>query len=117
MWNLLSKRDVECGKLRDLLEESAAVRLEAVTVDQLIQDLPATERGHVAACESCLEASRDILATREIFKGVTSDAGPDRPWFPTRLMSAIGARERDLTEPASTCLAVPHFASRPAMAP
>ncbi len=116
MWNLLSKRDVECGKLRDLLEESAAVRLEAVTVDQLIQDLPATERGHVAACESCLEAARDILATREIFKGVTSDAGTERPWFATRVMAAIGARERELTEAASTWLAVPKFASRLAMA-
>jgi hypothetical protein len=116
MWNLLSKRAEECAKLRDLLEESAAARPAAVTVEQLILDLPAAERAHIAACENCLEAAEDILATRKIFKGVTSDAGTGRPWFATRVMGAIAARERELTEAASTWLAVPKFASRLAMA-
>ena len=116
MWDLLSKRAEECGKLRDLLEESAAARPVAVTVEQLIQGLPAAERAHIAACENCLEAAEDILATRKIFKDVTSDAGTERPWFATRVMAAIAARERELTEAASTWLAVPKFASRLAMA-
>ena len=116
MWNLLSKRAEGCGKLRDLLEESAAARPVAVTVEQLIQDLRAAERAHIAACENCLEAAEDILATRKIFKGVTSDAGAERPWFAGRVMAAIAARERELTEAASTWLAVPKFASRLAMA-
>jgi hypothetical protein len=114
MWNLLSKRAEECGKLRDLLEESTAARPAAETVEQLIQDLSAAERAHIAACENCLEAAEDILATRKIFKGVASDGGTGRPWFASRVMAAIAARERELTEAA--WLAVPKFASRLAMA-
>jgi hypothetical protein len=115
MWNLL-KNDKECGKLRDLLEESATARPDAISVEQLSQDWSAAERAHIAACENCLEAAKDLLATREIFKGVTSDAVTERPWFAARVMAAIAARERELTEAASTWLAVPKFASRLALA-
>ncbi len=55
-------------------------------------------------------------ATREIFKGVASHAGEARPWFSTRVMTAIAARERELTEAARTWLAVPKFALRLAVA-
>ena len=115
MWKLL-KKGKECGKLRNLLEESATARPDAISVEQLCQDCSAAERAHIAACENCLEAAEDILATREIFKGIASDAGKVRPWFATRVMAAIAARERELTEAASTWLAVPKFASRLAMA-
>jgi hypothetical protein len=115
MWNLL-KNDKGCGKLRDLLEGSAAARPEAVSVEELSQEWPAAERAHIAACESCLEAAKDLLATREIFKGVSSNAMTERPWFSTRVMAAIAARERELTQAASTWLAVPKFASRLALA-
>lgn len=115
MWSLL-KNDKECEKLRDLLEESAAARPEASTVEELSQEWPAAERAHIAACGICQEAANDLLATREIFKGVTSDAGTERPWFATRVMAVIAARERELTESASTWLAVPKFASRLALA-
>jgi hypothetical protein len=115
MRNLL-KNDKECGKLRDLLEESATARPDAISVEQLSQDWSAAEHAHIAACENCLEAAKDLLATREIFKGVTSDAVTERPWFAARVMAAIAARERELTEAASTWLAVPKFASRLALA-
>jgi hypothetical protein len=115
MWNLL-KHDEQCPKLRDLLEESAAARPEAVTVEQLILEWPAAERAHIAACVRCQEAAKDLLATREIFKGLTSNSPIERPWFATRVLAAIAARERELTEAASTWLAVPKFASRLAMA-
>jgi hypothetical protein len=115
MRNLL-KNDKECGKLRDLLDESATARPDAISVEQLSQDWSAAEHAHIAACENCLEAAKDLLATREIFKGVTSDAVTERPWFAARVMAAIAARERELTEAASTWLAVPKFASRLAMA-
>ena len=115
MRNLLTN-DKECGKLRDLLDESATARPDAISVEQLSQDWSAAERAHIATCENCLEAAKDLLATREIFKGVTSDAVTERPWFAARVMAAIAARERELTEAASTWLAVPKFASRLALA-
>jgi hypothetical protein len=115
MWSLL-KNDKKCEKLRELLEESAAARPEASTNEELSQAWPATECAHVASCGNCREAANDLFATREIFKGVASDAGVERPWFATRVMAAIAARERELTEAASTWLAVPKLASRLALA-
>ena len=116
MWNLLKKRVEECWKLQDLLEESAAVLPEAVSAEQLSEAWPAPQRNHIAACETCQEATQDLLATREIFKGVASTSQVATPWFATRVMAAIAARKRELSEVASTWLAVPKFASRLAIA-
>src|SRR5882762_3995554 len=116
MWNLLNKSEEECRKLQDLLEESAAAGPEAVRIEELSQTWPAAQRAHVAACGSCQEAAQDLLASREIFKGVASSTQVARPWFAPRVIAAIAARERELSEMASTWLAVPRFASRLAVA-
>jgi hypothetical protein len=116
MWNLLKKRTDECRKLQDLLEESAEIRPEAVRVEELGAAWPPAQRTHIAACGRCQEAARDLLATREIFKGVGSATETARPWFATRVMAAIAARERELSEKASMWLAVPKLASRLAVA-
>src|SRR6266436_9091494 len=116
MWNPVKKSDEECRKLQDLLEESTAARPEAVPVEALSQAWPAAQRAHVAACRSCREAAQDVFATREIFKGAASSTQVDRPWFAPRVIAAIAARERELSEMASTWLAVPRFALRLAVA-
>ncbi len=116
MWNLLKKNSEECSKLQDLLEDSAAVRPSAKSVEELREAFSPAERNHIASCENCREAAQDLLATREIFKGAASSAVVERPWFATRVMAAIAARERELSEAASTWLAVPKFASRLALA-
>jgi hypothetical protein len=116
MWNLLKKSTEECSKLQNLLEESATARPEAVRVEELREAWPAAQRNHLVACGSCQEAARDLLATREIFKGVGSVREVARPWFANRVMAAIAARERELSEVARTWRAVPKFASRLAMA-
>jgi len=116
MWNLLKKRVEECRKLQDLLEESAAARPEFVSVKELIESLPAALRNHIAACGKCQEAAHDLLTTRELFKGVATYTQMEKPWFATRVIAAIAARERELSEVARTWLAVPKFASRLAMA-
>lgn len=116
MWSLLKKNDERCRKSRDLLEDSAVARPGATTVAELSEPWPAAERAHIAACASCQEAAKDLLATREIFKGITSSSQTERPWFAARVMAAIAVRERELSEAASTWLAVPKFASRLALA-
>ncbi len=116
MWSLLKKNDDECGKLRDLLEDSAAGLPAAARMEELSEAWPAAQRDHLLTCGRCQEAAQDLLATREIFKGVGSATGMVRPWFSTRVVAAIAARERELTEAASTWLAVPKFASRLALA-
>jgi hypothetical protein len=116
MWNLLKKSDEACRKLQDLLEDSAAARLAAKSVEELSDGFSPAERAHIASCKDCREAAQNLFATREIFKGVAPAGEMARPWFATRVMAAIAARERELSEVASTWLAVPKFASRLAMA-
>ncbi len=112
MWNLLKKRNEECMKVQDLMEDSAAARPEALNVEQLSESWPAAQRGHIAACVNCLEAAQDLLATREIFKGVASRTEQAGPWFAAGVIRAIRTRERELALPASLWSAVPRYASR-----
>ncbi len=116
MWNLLKKNNDECRKLPDLLDDSTVARPEAARIEELSEAWSTAERNHLAACGRCQTAAQDLLATREIFMGIGSTAGQSRPWFSTRVIAAIAARERELAEAASTWLAVPKFASRLALA-
>jgi hypothetical protein len=116
MWNLLKKNREECNKLQDLLEESGAALPEATSSETLSAAWPAAQREHMATCADCQEAAQDLLDTRELFKGVDSSTEMAKPWFATRVMAAVVARERELAEAASAWLAVPKFASRLALA-
>jgi hypothetical protein len=116
MWNLLKKSGKECEEFRDLLEDPAAVRPDTQTVEELSMAWLPAQRVHMAGCSKCQEAAQDFLATRKIFAGVASSTETERPWFATRVMAAIAARERELSDVARTWMAVPKFASRLAMA-
>jgi hypothetical protein len=116
MFNLLKKSDEECRMLRDLLEESAAARPDAVRLEELSEAWLPGQSAHIAECPRCQEAARDLLATRKIFAGVVSFREIERPWFASRVMAIIAARERELSEVTRTWMAVPKFASRLAMA-
>jgi hypothetical protein len=112
MWDLLKKNNKGCSKILDLLEETASIHPAAKSIEELGVNMSATERSHVGSCLRCREAAQDILATREIFKRIGPAAEMARQGFPVRVMAAIAARERELSEVASTWLAVPRFASR-----
>lgn len=114
MWNLLKKNGQECGRIQDSLEE-AAENSNAGTIEQLIASLPAAAREHIVGCGVCRETALDLAATKEIFKGTASVAEEARPWFATRVMAAIAARERELAERMSAWREFSRFASRLAL--
>src|SRR5260370_29595779 len=97
-----------------MMEDSAAARPEALNVEQLSEAWPAAQRAHIAACVNCLEAAQDLLATREIFKGVASRAELAGPWFGVNVMGAIRTRGREPAAAARPWSAGPRRASRPA---
>jgi len=66
----------------------------AASVEALSEVLSPAERAHIASCEKCRGAAWDLLTTREIFEGVGSTTEMARPWFATRVMAGIVARER-----------------------
>lgn len=116
MWDLLKKSAEDCTKFRDFLERSAAGRPQATRLEEMLGDLPPSQRQHIAVCGSCREAGEDYVATREIFKGVGSRGNVGGPWFAARVMKAIAARQRELALSLSPWSVVPRFASRLAWA-
>jgi hypothetical protein len=116
MWDLLNKRNEECKHLRYLLEDSAAAHARVESIEKVLEALPPAQRAHAAACESCRDALRDVVEAREILRRIAPRAEEPGPWFVTRVMAAIAAREKELSEVTKTWLAVPKFASRLALA-
>jgi hypothetical protein len=115
MWNLLKRKD-ECNHLQDLLEDAAAKNPRVANIENLLEALPAATRTHYAACPDCRDATRELLAARELLRVIPPSAQEPGPWFVSRVMAAIAAREKELSEVAKTWLAVPKFASRLALA-
>lgn len=112
MWKLLRKRDAECRKLQDFLEESAAACPVTGSLEALVAVLPPAARNHIVGCENCREAAHDVFAVREILKDVAPGAEGAGPWFASRVMRAIEARERELGARVAAWGEVPRFASR-----
>ena len=116
MWNLLKRRKDECNLLLDLLEDAATKNPRVASVEKLLEGLPAAQRTHFAACAHCRDAAQELLAARKLLGVIAPDAQEPGPWFVTRVMATIAAREKELSEVAKTWLAVPKFASRLALA-
>lgn len=106
------KENENCRKLRDALEEAAAQFENTVCVETLIAHLSDEQRKHAAACAGCREAANDLVNVKALFKGATSFAGEERPWFAARVMAAIASRERELAERVTAWTEFPRFASR-----
>jgi hypothetical protein len=115
MWKFLKMKNEECRKFQDGLEEFAAGAQDG-NLEGLLAVMAPAEREHVAACADCREAAQDILASREIFRGMTTASVEVGPGFATRVMNVIAARERELANLANAWTEVPRFASRLAWA-
>lgn len=116
MWDLLKRRSDECSQLEDLLEDAATGNPRVANIEKLLEALPVAERTHFAACPDCRDAARELLAARELMGAIPPNAQEPGPWFVTRVMAAIAAREKELSEAAKTWIAVPKFAARLALA-
>lgn len=112
MWTLLRKRDEECRKIQDSLEESASASPGTGSVKELVAVLPPAERNHIALCKKCRDAAQDIFSVREVLKDVASRAEEAGPWFASRVMRAIETREQELGARVAAWVEVPRFASR-----
>jgi|SRR5690348_7892908 len=112
MWNLLKRENEECRRLRDVLEDAAAKRVGALSVKSVKEEITAEERKHTEACANCREAVEDLIATKQLFQGVSSLADEQRPGFAARVMAAIASRERELAKRVSAWTEFPRFASR-----
>jgi len=108
MFSLFRLQDAECGALRDALGEVTG----ATTLQELLDHATPQQRAHVAACDDCREALEELLATRLLLSVIPPQASVPRPWFASRVMSAIEAREAEFSRLATAWMLVPKLASR-----
>ena len=102
MWNLrMRKNQDECSRLRDALENVADLAA-----------LSSTQQEHLAACPACQEASSDISTSRIVLRDVPARAASPGPWFASRVMTAIAAKESELRQSLDAWAAVPRLAAR-----
>ena len=93
MENLLDRDEQNCRRLLDALEElpiSGGLRKSA---EEWRAELPEAEDEHAGGCEACRTALEEFAETRNALAEATVQK--PGPWFATRVMAAISAREQE----------------------
>jgi hypothetical protein len=93
MGNLLNQNQVNCQRFLDALEDLPLGGNSRKSAEEWRAELPEAEEEHAGSCEACRTALEEFAETRNALAGMTvPKAGP---WFATRVMAAITARERE----------------------
>jgi hypothetical protein len=111
MFSLL-KRQLECRELWEVLENADRSR----PWQSVLAEATPEQRAHAAICGECHRRLEDIAATRDLLSVVPPQSDISRPWFASRVMSAVAAREAELGRALSAWAVVPKLASRLAWA-
>jgi anti-sigma factor RsiW len=108
MFSLFLRKKKACSNVLDISTDT----VNAATLDELLDDATPQQRAHVAACDDCREALEELLATRLLLNVIPPQASVPRPWFASRVMSAIEGREAEFSRLATAWMLVPKLASR-----
>src|SRR5258708_24018930 len=96
MGNLLNRDEVSRRRFLEALEELQLSGNTRKSAEEWRAELPEAEEKHAGSCEACRKALEEFAETRNALAGMTvPKAGP---WFATRVMAAISAREREVEE-------------------
>jgi hypothetical protein len=101
MWNLLRKKQGDCSSLRNLLETKGD-----------IASLTPELQTHLKACADCQSDVDEFQTSRTLLRDLPSIGTPASPWFVSRVMAAIAARESELRRSVETWTVVPRLAAR-----
>lgn len=95
------KNREECRHLRDSLEISSDAAA-----------LPAPLKEHLSACVDCKAAAHELLLSRALLRRMLPQLVEPGPWFASRVMAAIAARESNLRRSQEAWTVVPKLAAR-----
>jgi hypothetical protein len=84
----------------------------ATTVAEFLAHATPPQRAHAAACEDCRAALEELFAARLLLAALPSQANVPRPWFASKVMAAIAAREAEYRRLTTAWTVVPKLASR-----
>ena len=100
-WAKTKSGSQECKRFRTEIEQSEGTAA-----------LSAGQKQHVAQCVACQTVWDDILMTRALLRDVPRSRTQPAPWFASRVMAAIAARESELRRSLDAWAAVPRLAAR-----
>jgi len=112
MFSLLKQQRLECSELWEVLENAD----RAKPWQSVLAEATPEQRAHAAICGECHRRLEELAATRDLLSAVPSQTDISRPWFASRVMSAVAAREAELSRALSAWAVVPKLASRVAWA-
>jgi hypothetical protein len=108
MFSLFRRRTKACSNFLDLLNDA----VNTATLQEFLASAPPQLRAHAASCEDCRVAAGEFLAARALLSPMPSQADRSRPWFASKVMAAIAARETEVRRLATAWTLVPRLASR-----
>jgi hypothetical protein len=91
----LGSNTKDCEKTLDELERVSFAGEGTVSAGEILEEVSAEARAHVARCAGCREAVEQFAETRNLLRPLTEKQAEPGPWFVTRVMAAIAAREQD----------------------
>ena len=93
MGNPLNRDEQNCRSFLDALEELPTSGGLLKSAEDWRAELPEAEDVHAGGCEACRTALEEFAETRNTLAGTVGQK--PGPWFATRVMAAINAREQE----------------------
>jgi hypothetical protein len=95
MFNFSEKQNAGCQRFLDALE---SVALNEATSGEILAVISEVDRVHVKVCADCNQALNELISTREELQPLIKKRIEAGPWFTTRVMAAIAAKENEIEE-------------------
>ncbi len=112
MFNLLNRQRFECRELWHVLDHAN----HAIPWQSVLADATPEQQAHAAQCEECRKRLEELAATRDLLAPMQPQSAISRPWFASRVMSAIAVREAELSRAINAWTIIPKLASQVAWA-
>jgi hypothetical protein len=112
MFGLPKRQRFECRELWQVLDGAG----RAQPRQSVFAELTPEHQAHAANCEECHARIEELATTRELLSPLQSQSSVSRPWFASRVMSAIAARETELSRAINPWTLIPKLASQVAWA-
>jgi hypothetical protein len=109
MFNLPERQNAGCERF---LEELESVPVNETTSGEVLARISEVGREHARACENCRQALNELVITRQAIEPLRAGQKVAGPWFTTRVMAAIAAKEKEIEERNGVWISVRRFAPR-----
>jgi hypothetical protein len=113
MFELRKTKNEDCEQF---LEELELLPAEKITASEYLRRMSLEARKHAQLCAGCDEAVREVVEARwalqPLILATRGQEEPTGPWFASRVMAVIAAKEREVEEHNSVWINVRRLAPR-----